>query len=277
MVARWTARAQAISATRTAPAILVVLEDNCDTAGAFITGSCDDGLACNTGEVCTSGICGGGSAVDCTGTGDQCNEDSTCDPGGARGNCDTAGAFITGSCDDGLACNTGEVCTSGVLRRWWRGGLHRHRRSVQRGQHLRSWWSEDNCDTAGAFITGSCDDGLACNTGEVCTSGVRWWWRGGTARARAISATRTALAILVALEGNCDTAGAFITGSCDDGLRLQHRRGPARPASAAVVARWTAPAQAISATRTAPAILVALRATATRPRALHHRLLATTV
>ena len=119
MVAQWTARARAISATRTALAILVALEATARQPGAFITGSCDDGLACNTGEVCTSGdLRRWYGAVDCTGTGDQCNEDSTCDPGGAEGNCDTAGAFITGSCDDGLACNTGEVCTSGILRRW---------------------------------------------------------------------------------------------------------------------------------------------------------------
>ena len=84
VVARWTAPARAISATRTAPAIRVALKATAIPRARSSPVSCDDGLACNTGETCTSGVCGGGGAVDCTGTGDQCNEDSTCDPGGLR-------------------------------------------------------------------------------------------------------------------------------------------------------------------------------------------------
>ncbi len=93
-------------------------EGNCDTAGATINEGlpCDDTLACNVGETCQTGVCTGGAAQDCTGTGDQCNADSTCDPAGAEGNCDTAGATINEGlpCDDMLACNEGQTCQTGV-------------------------------------------------------------------------------------------------------------------------------------------------------------------
>ncbi|MCH7687838.1 MAG: hypothetical protein IH899_14335, partial [Planctomycetes bacterium] len=68
----------------------VCTDDLCDpVTGCFFpnnTAPCDDGLACNEGETCTAGVCGGGSAVDCTGVGaDDCNDPNTCDPGGLEG------------------------------------------------------------------------------------------------------------------------------------------------------------------------------------------------
>ncbi|UCG16557.1 MAG: hypothetical protein JSV19_00675, partial [Phycisphaerales bacterium] len=74
---------------------------------------CDDGDVCNVGETCQSGTCTGGSAQDCTGAGDQCN-DASCDPLGTEGNCDTLTPTNEGlPCDDAEACNIGETCQSG--------------------------------------------------------------------------------------------------------------------------------------------------------------------
>ena len=63
--------------------------------------SCDDGLACNTGETCDgAGVCAGGSAPDCSLLGDQCNT-ASCNPGGAEGNCDTFSPVSDGTfCDE---------------------------------------------------------------------------------------------------------------------------------------------------------------------------------
>jgi len=96
--------------------------DTCDGAGLcniqFVVsgGACDDGLACNVGETCQTGACIGGAPPICTGTGDQCNADSTCNSAGAEGNCDTAGATINEglACDDLLFCTVGDLCTVGA-------------------------------------------------------------------------------------------------------------------------------------------------------------------
>ncbi|MEE9268703.1 MAG: hypothetical protein V3V49_00420, partial [Candidatus Krumholzibacteria bacterium] len=78
--------------------------------------ACDDGDACLVGETCQTGICTGGTTPDCSGTGDQCNADNTCDPAGAEGNCDTPGGAINEglACDDLDACNIGETCQTGL-------------------------------------------------------------------------------------------------------------------------------------------------------------------
>ncbi len=118
--------------------------DSCDGAGVCLANHvadnsvCDDGLFCNVGELCTSGICGGGNSRDCsdslTCTTDVCDEpgvacvstldagnclvggvcfaESDLNPANDCQSCDTAvstGAFtdlaMGASCDDGDACS----------------------------------------------------------------------------------------------------------------------------------------------------------------------------
>jgi hypothetical protein len=90
--------------------------DQCVAAPKADGLACDDGDVCLIGETCQSGVCTGGVAPDCSGTGDQCNADNTCDPAGEEGNCDVPGEPINEglACDDGDVCTIGETCQSGV-------------------------------------------------------------------------------------------------------------------------------------------------------------------
>ena len=146
-------------------------DDCCSPTCTFETGSCDDGDACNVGETCSSGFCSGGSAPDCSSSGDQCN-DASCDPGGAEGNCNALTPINEGlSCDDGDACNLGETCTAGSCN----GGSAPDCSSSSDQCNTASCdpaGAEGNCDTlTPANESGSCDDGSACNVGETCTAG----------------------------------------------------------------------------------------------------------
>jgi hypothetical protein len=61
------------------------------------TGSCEDGDVCTQGETCQSGVCTGGSLVDCN-DGNECTSDS-CD---LSGGCQNTPVF----CTDGNTCST---------------------------------------------------------------------------------------------------------------------------------------------------------------------------
>ena len=47
--------------------------DSCEASPINEGLGCDDTLFCTTGETCTAGVCDGGTAIDCSGSGDQCN------------------------------------------------------------------------------------------------------------------------------------------------------------------------------------------------------------
>ena len=61
----------------------------------ILTLLCIDGVACTDSDQITAGSCGG-TAVDCSGAGDQCNT-ASCDPVGAEGNCNTLTAVVDGA------------------------------------------------------------------------------------------------------------------------------------------------------------------------------------
>jgi hypothetical protein len=63
---------------------------------------CEDGDLCTTGEVCSNGICGGGTPKVCVS--DNSCEDGICDA--ETGDC------LSKPVDDGTACNDGNVCFS---------------------------------------------------------------------------------------------------------------------------------------------------------------------
>ncbi len=70
-----------------------------------LTGPCDDGNACTTGDTCVDGQCVT-EVANCD-DGDPCTKD-LCDP---TGGC--AHIFVAAPCDDGDPCTTGDVCVAG--------------------------------------------------------------------------------------------------------------------------------------------------------------------
>ena len=123
--------------------------------------SCDDGVFCTEGDTCGGGTCGG-SARDC-GDGIACNGDETCD--------EVSSACVAGTptCTGGQLCDAiGDACVSecpgcaidGVCY----GEGQRNPASpcelCESATSASSWTANDGA---------SCDDGLFCTTGDVCT------------------------------------------------------------------------------------------------------------
>ncbi len=206
--------------------------DCCSAACAFEpTGSaCDDGLFCNTGETCDSaGVCVGGGpnlcddGVACTldscdETGDVCvnvPDDTVCDDGqfcNGVETCDTTLDCLPGSA---VNCNDNDICTddscnegtgacdnifdptndpSCVLNVCGNG-------LVETGEQCDDGNTVDG-DCCSALCTfeaagSTCDDGLFCNTGEICDGAGTCG--GGTAR-------------------NCDDGVGCTVDSCNDTL-----------------------------------------------------------
>ncbi|MCH8148200.1 MAG: hypothetical protein IH987_09455, partial [Planctomycetes bacterium] len=74
------------------------------------TNMCSDGQFCTTGESCTAGVCGGGSATDCSALDDQCSV-GVCNE--ATSACEAQPINEGLSCDDDYACTEIDVCASG--------------------------------------------------------------------------------------------------------------------------------------------------------------------
>ncbi len=193
--------------------------DGC-SGGSCKAGSpknCDDGDPCTTGEACSGGQCQPGVAKACDDgnpctTGDVCSGGG-CKPGTAK-NCNdnnlcttdscTAGACknqpISGACNDGNPCTVGETCgASGVCG----------------GGAAKLCMDDNPCTTdscvAGACvfapISGPCDDGDSCSTGDYCAQGL----------------------CLAGQAKDCDDDLACTTDSCIDGA-CQHQ-GSVKPAT----------------------------------------------
>lgn len=81
------------------------------TPECTVDADCDDGLYCNGVETCQSGDCQVGAPIDCSSLNDQCNI-GTCDE--ATDSCVAQPVNEGLACDDGLFCNVGETCQSGV-------------------------------------------------------------------------------------------------------------------------------------------------------------------
>ncbi|MEE9293669.1 MAG: hypothetical protein V3W34_01720 [Phycisphaerae bacterium] len=131
-------------------------EGNCDTLTPVADDTPCDGGACIEGDTCQAGACTG-TAPDCSGAGDQCN-DASCDAAGAEGNCDTLTPVANGTpCDDGDSCNVGEACQGGACS----GG------DPPDCSGASDQCNDASCDAAGA--EGNCDtltplaDGTACD------------------------------------------------------------------------------------------------------------------
>jgi slime mold repeat-containing protein/thrombospondin type 3 repeat protein len=156
-----------------------------------LSGPCDDGDACTTGDQCVAtgdflqpAVCRGISLCD---DGNPCTDDH-CDAA-APGGC--SHTFNTASCNDGNGCTLLDTCRDGVCQP---GTVPRtcDDQNVCTIDHcepstgLCSWTlldcddrnpcTDDRCDSTApgncAHIANSaaCDDGNACTTGDVCRS-----------------------------------------------------------------------------------------------------------
>lgn len=77
----------------------------------IMDGDCDDGLYCNGVETCVSGFCQSGTSVDCSDSGDQCN-DGVCDE--ESDVCTTQVKTEGTLCEDGLFCTENDYCSAGT-------------------------------------------------------------------------------------------------------------------------------------------------------------------
>lgn len=73
---------------------------------------CSDGLACTGAETCNmAGMCQSGTAVDCSGSADQCNDASCSEPSGS---CVVTPKIDGFGCNDGSVCSSNDTCQAGV-------------------------------------------------------------------------------------------------------------------------------------------------------------------
>ena len=118
--------------------------------------ACDDGAYCTEATTCTAGVCGGGTARDCSGF-----TDAAC----MQGACDEAfDACVAEAVPDGSACSDGDICTTGDL--------------CDSGECLATPKDCSGLTTVCAdgvcnSDTGQCEAqinaGQACSDGEACT------------------------------------------------------------------------------------------------------------
>ncbi len=73
--------------------------------------ACDDGKFCTVKEVCTAGLCGGGTANDCGQEAPPCTQ-VTCDE--VNKNCSSAPQPNGSACTPSSLCEMGGVCTNGL-------------------------------------------------------------------------------------------------------------------------------------------------------------------
>ncbi len=144
-------------------------DGNCDILTPRKEGTPCDAGPCSSDESCMQGVCGG-TPVDCSGAGDQCNT-ASCDSNGKDGNC----AILTPSkngdpCNDDDACTSDDSCTEGQCG----------------GTPVDCSDAGDECNTASCDSNGKdgncailtpnkngdpCNDGDACTTDDSCTEG----------------------------------------------------------------------------------------------------------
>ena len=128
------------------------------SSGCTTDAQCDDGKYCNGSELCSSGACQPGTAVNC-GDSVSCTID-TCDET-TKGCTHKADSTL---CDDGQICNGAELCdpTSGCVP-----GTPV---SCDDGNPCTT----DTCDANGCkHVTISCDDGNPCTTDTCDANGCK--------------------------------------------------------------------------------------------------------
>ena len=146
----------------------VCTNDTCDAKAGCVHAAneelCDDGDACTKTDLCKNGKCQpGADSCPCKGD-DACAKlNSACVTGSCEaGKC--AKKPVTGSCDDGDACTSGDVCAAGVCS-----GKAKDCGSFD-GPCAKGQCAAGIC--AAKQLSGVCDDGDACTGDDGCLGGV---------------------------------------------------------------------------------------------------------
>ncbi len=120
-------------------------------------GSCNDGNDCTQTDTCQAGVCTGSNPVTCAAS-DACHTAGTCNP--STGACSNPAAANGTNCSDGNACTQTDTCQAGVCT----------------GSNPVTCAASDACHTAGTCnpSTGACSNpaaanGTICNDGNACT------------------------------------------------------------------------------------------------------------
>jgi hypothetical protein len=119
-------------------------------------GTCDDGNLCTSNDTCVNGICTGGPPPTCADS-DSCTVD------GCVAGLGCLHIPITGICDDGNPCTTGDTCATGICI----------------GTPINCSDSDPCTDDACSgglcshtFNTAPCNDGNLCTTADTCSNDV---------------------------------------------------------------------------------------------------------
>ncbi len=139
----------------------VCTEDSCNPAIGCVhtplSGPCNDGSVCTTGDTCQSGQCVG-APLDCS-DGNPCTDD-LCSPLAGCSNPDNQAA-----CDDGNACTSGDICRDGAC-------TSGPAPDCDDGNPC----TDDSCELAEGCVhednADPCDDGLACTVNDSCGGGI---------------------------------------------------------------------------------------------------------
>ncbi len=137
-------------------------DDTCDPVAGCLHGNntqtCTDGNVCTAGDVCHSGVCLPGTALDCD-DGNPCTDDACDNDLG----CTSMANQLP--CNDGNACTTGDVCQGGQCT--FTGAL-----ACNDGNPC----TDDSCDPATGCLfaanTAPCEDGSVCTMGDHCDDGA---------------------------------------------------------------------------------------------------------
>ncbi|MSQ83180.1 MAG: hypothetical protein EXR77_09765 [Myxococcales bacterium] len=145
-------------------------DNGCDPAKGcvytpIISGPCEDGDTCTLGEVCTAGLCKGGTAKVCNDK-DPCTDDSCA---GANG---CTFAANTAPCDDGNDCTIGDKCGNSACKP-----------GIGQVCDDKNICTSDTCTAANgcSFANNAlaCTDNNACTAGDACVLGI---CKGGVAK-----------------------------------------------------------------------------------------------
>lgn len=148
-----------VSCADTSPCTL----DSCDKLKGCMhlpaAGTCTDANPCTLGDTCGNGICLPGTATA------NCNDANVCTSDSCVAKTGCVQLPVNGTCTDNSLCTAGETCASGVCK----------------PLTVKSCNDSNPCTTDScAALTGlckhvlntlSCDDGIACTTGDVCALG----------------------------------------------------------------------------------------------------------
>lgn len=154
--------------------------DGCDkNAGCFhlpVSGLCEDGDPCTSGEYCQGGVCVGGSSIDCNDdvdcTIDSCDGLGGCSNLASNALCDDGKIctdnvcqsmvgckflFNSLSCDDGNACTLNDSCGGGLCQP-----------GIAKNCDDNNACTADSC-SGGACVNSATNEGSGCEDGDLCT------------------------------------------------------------------------------------------------------------